>query len=49
MTTKPPTDFPTGQGFTEADWNEVSDNPERTEADIKQAVPFAEAFPALAA
>jgi uncharacterized protein (DUF4415 family) len=40
MTTKP---------YTDADWAEVSDNPEWTAEDFAKAVPFAVAFPELAA
>jgi uncharacterized protein (DUF4415 family) len=36
-------------GFTKADWDEVSDNPELTEEDIRSMRPFAEVFPHLAA
>lgn len=39
----------TDQKFTQADWDEVSDNPELTEEDIRNARPFAEVFPHLAA
>lgn len=42
------TDFEEGHGFTKGDWDVVSDNPEWTEADFKQAKPFTEAFPDLA-
>ena len=34
--------------YTQEDWDEVSDNPEWTEADFKAARPFAEVFPELA-
>ena len=40
--------FEEGQGFTQADWDAVSDNPEWTEEDFKNARPFAEVFPDLA-
>lgn len=40
--------FEPGHGFTKEDWDAVADNPEWTEDDIKQAKPFAEAFPELA-
>lgn len=33
------------RGFAQSDWAAVSDNPEWTEADFKQAKPFAEMFP----
>lgn len=42
------TEFEDGRGFTKEDWDAVSDNSEWTEADFKQAKPFAEAFPDLA-
>jgi len=35
-------------GYTQADLDEVSDNPELTAEDIANAVPFAQAFPELA-
>lgn len=35
--------------FTQADMDAVSDNPELTAKDIAKAVPFAKAFPELAA
>lgn len=40
--------FESGHGFTKEDWDAVSDNPEWTEDDVKQAKSFAEVFPALA-
>lgn len=43
-----PKGFEEGQGFTQADWDVVSDNPEWTEEDFKKARPFAEVFPDLA-
>jgi len=46
MTTKQ--HFEPGQGFSREDWDAVSENPEWTAEDIRQAKPFAEAFPALA-
>ncbi|HEY9211276.1 MAG TPA: BrnA antitoxin family protein [Ancylobacter sp.] len=45
---KPMKEFEPGHGYTRQDWNEVSDNPEMTEEDIRNAKPFADAFPALA-
>jgi uncharacterized protein (DUF4415 family) len=42
------TEFVPGRGYTKEDWDEVSDNPEWTEEDIKNARPFAEVFPELA-
>ena len=47
--TKPLKEFQPGRGYTKEDWDEVSDNPEWTEEDFKQAKPFAEVFPDLAA
>lgn len=35
--------------YTQADWDEVSDNPELTAEEISQLRPFAEVFPELAA
>jgi len=46
-TTKRP-DSEKPHGFAESDWEAVSDNPEWTEADFKQAKPFTELFPKLA-
>lgn len=43
------TEFEEGRGYSRADWDEVSDNPELTADDFKQARPFAEVFPDLAA
>jgi uncharacterized protein (DUF4415 family) len=40
---------PTFKGYTQADWDAVSDNPEWTKEDFEKAVPFAEMFPELAA
>jgi uncharacterized protein (DUF4415 family) len=40
--------FVEGRGYTREDWDEVSDNPEWTEEDFKNARPFAEVFPELA-
>lgn len=42
-------EFEEGRGYTKADWDEVSYNPELTEEDFKEARPFAEVFPDLAA
>jgi len=39
----------TFNGYTQEDWDEVSDNPELTEDEIANARPFAEAFPELMA
>jgi uncharacterized protein (DUF4415 family) len=44
---KPLKEFEPGHGFSKEDWDEVSDNPEWTEADFKAARPFAEVFPDL--
>ncbi len=41
--------FVAGHGYTEADWDEVSDNPEWTAEDFAQAKPFSEVFPEIAA
>ncbi len=41
------TEFVPGRGYTKEDWDEVSDNPEWTEEDFKNARPFAEVFPEL--
>ena len=40
--------FTPGRGYTQQDWDEVSDSPEWTEEDFKNARPFAEVFPDLA-
>ncbi|MGQ3671643.1 BrnA antitoxin family protein [Xanthobacter sp. TB0136] len=48
MTGKKMKSFEPGQGFTRQDWDEVSDNPELTDAEMAQARPFAEALPELA-
>lgn len=42
-------EFEEGRGYTKADWDAVCDNPELTAEDFKQARPFAEVFPELAA
>jgi uncharacterized protein (DUF4415 family) len=41
-------EFQEGRGYSKEDWDEVSDNPEWTEDDFKNARPFAEVFPDLA-
>ena len=46
--TKPDREFQPGKGFTKEDWDAVSDNPEWTEQDFRNARPFAEVFPDLA-
>jgi uncharacterized protein (DUF4415 family)/uncharacterized DUF497 family protein len=38
-----------GRGYTQADWDDVSDNPEWTAEEMAKAKPFAEVFPELAA
>ena len=40
-------EFEPGHGFTKDDWDEVSDNPEWTAEDFKNAKPFAEVLPDL--
>ncbi len=40
--------FQEGRGYTKEDWGDVSDNPEWTEEDFKNARPFADVFPELA-
>jgi uncharacterized protein (DUF4415 family) len=40
--------FKEGRGYSKQDWDEVSDNPEWTEEDFKNARPFAEVFPEIA-
>ena len=40
---------PSLQGYTQDDWEEVSDTPELTAEDFKQARPAAEVYPELAA
>lgn len=46
--TKPDKEFRPGKGFTKEDWDAVSDNPEWTEEDFRNARPFIEVFPDLA-
>lgn len=41
--------FREGRGYTQADWDEVEDNPELTEEELKEMRPFREVFPELAA
>jgi uncharacterized protein (DUF4415 family) len=43
-----PAEFQEGRGYSREDWDDVSDNPEWTEEDFKNARPFAEVFPELA-
>lgn len=40
-----PAEFQEGRGYSKEDWDEVSDNPEWTEEDFRNARPFAEVFP----
>lgn len=47
-TTKQSAGFKPGRGYTQEDWDEVSDNPEWTAEDFRNAKPFAEVFPDLA-
>ena len=42
------TEFEAGHGYTKEDWDAVSDNPEWTEQDFRNARPFVEVFPELA-
>ena len=37
--------FREGRGYTQADWDEVEDNPELTEEELKEMRPFREVFP----
>ena len=41
-------EFEACHGYTKADWDEVSDNPELTDEVLEQVLPFGEAFPDLA-
>ncbi|MFC3322589.1 BrnA antitoxin family protein [Mesorhizobium cantuariense] len=45
---KPQTEFEPGHGYRKEDWDAVSDNPEWSEEDFRNASPFAEVFPDLA-
>ena len=51
MPPRPPRleEFEPGHGFTKEDWDEVSDNPELTDEELRELRPFAEVFPELAA
>ena len=40
---------PAGRGYTQADWEDVSGNPEWTAEEMAKAKPFAEVLPELAA
>jgi len=42
------TDYKPGRGFSQEDWNSVSDHPEWTAEDLKKAKPFSEVFPEMA-
>jgi uncharacterized protein (DUF4415 family) len=42
-------EFVPGRGYTQEDWDEVSDPHEPTDEQLAQAKPFAEVFPELAA
>ena len=48
MTTKATT-APEGRGYAQADWDQVSDNPEWTAEEMARAQPFSEVLPELAA
>jgi hypothetical protein len=41
-------DYKPGRGYSQEDWDEVSDNPEWTAEDFAKARPFAEVFPEIA-
>jgi len=45
----PRKEFVPGRGYGKTDWDEVSDNPEWTAEDFRNAKPFADVFPELAA
>ena len=40
--------FEAGRGYTQADWDEVSDSPNVTAEMVAEMKPFAEVFPTLA-
>jgi uncharacterized protein (DUF4415 family) len=42
-------EFIPGRGYTKEDWDEVSDNPELTDEQLREMKPFAEVFPEMAA
>jgi hypothetical protein len=42
------TEFQPGRGYSKEDWDEVSDNPEWTDEEMRQARPFANVFTQLA-
>jgi uncharacterized protein (DUF4415 family) len=45
--TKIASDYVPNPGYSQADWDAVTDNPEWTADDFRTARPFAEAFPTL--
>lgn len=49
MTGKKAADYKLGRDYTQADLDEINDNPEWTEEDVRAARPFAEVFPEMAA
>lgn len=46
--TKQSPGFVPGRGYSQEDWDDVSDNPQWTAEDFANAKPFAEVFPELA-
>lgn len=48
MSNKPEPEFEPGRGYTQEDWDEVSDHPEPTDEEMTQFRPFAEIFPEMA-
>lgn len=42
-------EFQPGRGYSKEDWDQVSDNPDWTEEDLRKARSFTEVFPELAA
>jgi len=42
-------EFQPGRGYTQEDWDAVSDNPPLTDAELASMRPFAEVFPEFAA
>jgi len=49
MTKSKQKQFQPGKGYTEADWNAVTDTSEMTDKQMAKAKPFAEIFPELSA
>lgn len=47
MTTTTRKSFKEGEGYSKEDWDEVSDNPAWTKANVGKAKSFAETFPQL--